>query len=96
MTAAPAAYRLVDPSGRSRPWVTGALLASSALLAAAARNPTPTALGRSAAVNSAWVLTCLAVLPRQPRGVGRSLVVATAGLDAAMGGLQWYLRRVSG
>ncbi|GAB6900892.1 hypothetical protein [Kineosporia succinea] len=92
VASAPSVYRLVDPSGRSRPLVTGALVASSVLLRSAAGRPTRRALGRSAAVNAVWVLAASVALTKQQTPQGRSLVAATAVLDAAMGVIQWRLR----
>ncbi|MCD5315250.1 hypothetical protein [Kineosporia babensis] len=92
VVTSPSVYQLVDSSGRSRPFVAAALLASSSLLALAANRPTRAALGRSAAVNALWVLACAAAFRKQQTNEGRVLVVGTAALDAVMGGLQWYLR----
>ncbi|MBT0770444.1 hypothetical protein KIH74_15985 [Kineosporia sp. J2-2] len=91
VSSAPSVYRFVDSSGTSRPFVAAALMLSSRLLRPAAGRPPGPALRRGALLNLAWVLLCLAVLPKQRTAVGRSLVASTALLDATMAVVQWRL-----
>ncbi len=90
----PAVLRPVDRSLRARGPVTLALAATSLVMAFGLRanQPSRRQLTTAASVNAAWVGSCLVALPRQRNRVGAALVVSTALLDAAVGGVQWFLR----
>lgn len=86
---------LVHPAQSWRLPVALALGTTSTLLLAGAANssPTPSTLRRTALVNAGWVVACLTALSRSLRTSGRVLVATTAGLDAAVGAVQWSLAK---
>jgi len=91
---APAALRPVDPSLRARGPLALTLAATSLVMAFGLRASQPSRrhLTTATSVNAGWVGVCLVALPRQRNRVGAALVASTALLDAAAGGLQWFLR----
>jgi hypothetical protein len=91
--AMPSAFRVVDPSLKAQLPVAVALTGTATLCARGAATPNRRALTAAAVANAAWVAVCLAALPRRPTATGKTLMLSTAVLDGAAGGLQWFLRR---
>jgi hypothetical protein len=93
IVALPSGFAVVDASLRTRRPVAIALTGTAVVCALGARDAAPTRgdLAAAAISNAAWVAVCLAALPHQRSVMGKSLVLGTAVLDAAAGGLQWLL-----
>lgn|GEM_PF-3585306 len=87
--AVPAVGARVALRGR---WPAVAALAlTGAGLLAGARDPRPASLILAGVVNAGWVATCLRATSGRDDAVGRGVLVTTAVLDAAAGGLQLAL-----